>query len=185
MADDKSSDVLMMLVLNGQAISADCRSAVSYEFGFSDDMLMDGFEEGYFFEIGDLALQMTAPAPDGKSTGRQSAGVHLEDISVTRQIDRASMGIMDNCINAVGFDSATIVKRRAGGGGAVSGLAYVRYDFTGVLITKIDWTDEHIVKERITFITRALTVQYRPQMTDGDLGDISQAQFVVPVGNSD
>lgn len=184
MADDKSSDVLMMLVLNGQPVPADGRSDVLTTSDFDDDLLLDGFLPNCFFEISDLELQMTAPAPDKNAATQattQTTGLHLDDISVTRQIDRASMTLMDNCINAVGFDSATIVKRRAAGGETVSGRAYVRYDFDGVLLTKIEWTDEHIVKERITFITRGLTMQYCQQMASGILGPPLQVQFQVPV----
>jgi type VI protein secretion system component Hcp len=195
MAQDKSTDVLMMMVLNGEPIPASCQTLFNLGSIAQADSLIKDFQPGCYFEVQDIDLELSAPAPNqqggggsggggggGSSGASNAAGVQLNEVTITRQIDIASMVLMNCCIGTQGFDSATIIKRRAAGGLVEAGQAYLRIDFDGVLITKIDWTDQHIVQEKITFITRGLQVVYRPQMADGSLGQkTQQAQFTVPV----
>ena len=181
MADDKSTDVLMMMVLNGVPVQASCTTEFADDAYDSDDELLDGFIPGGFFEVQDIDLDLTAPSPTKQAAGQSKAGVQLGDVTITRLIDQASMRLMQACINAEGFDSAAIIKRRATGGSLESGEAYMRIDFTGVLITKIDWTDQHIVQEKCTFITRQVQVRYRPQAPSGLLGPVSSATWILPI----
>ena len=194
---DQSSDVLMMMILNGKPVPASCQTIFASDSVDQDDSLIDDFVPGCFFEIQDVDIELTSPSPEKQVAGAAghtaaapgaagggaaAGGVQLNEISITRQIDIASMVLMKCCIGTQGFDSASIVKRRAAGGSMEAGQAYLRFDFDGVLITKIDWTDQHVVQEKITFITRGLEVMYRPQMADGTLGQkTQQAKFVVPV----
>ena len=62
------------------------------------------------------------------------------------------------------------MKRKAAGG-ASAGEVYLRLDFVGVLITQVGWSNDDPVKETCQFIARAITVNYRPQLSDGTLGD--------------
>jgi type VI protein secretion system component Hcp len=123
------------------------------------------------------------PYPAGKSTLGQFQGwrsgrgnqtkypVSVQPISFTRSIDRASTELLHYCIKSISFDSASLVKRKAAGGG-IAGEPYLRLDFTGVLITDVSWTNDDPVKETCKFISRAITVQYRPQLPDGTLGAV-------------
>ncbi len=181
MADDKSTDVLMFMVIDGFPVPASCTTQFTADAYDSDDELLDGFVPGGFFEVHDIDLDLTAPSPNKQAAGQSKAGVQLGDVTITRLIDKASMRLMQACINAEGFDSAAIIKRRATGGSLESGEAYMRIDFTGVLITKIDWTDQHIVQEKCTFITRQVQVRYRPQSASGILGPVSSASWVLPI----
>jgi type VI protein secretion system component Hcp len=182
MAVDHSTDVLMMMVLDGQPLKASCQTQFDPLSVEDPNSLVYDFKPGCFFEIQDIDLELTAPTPDAHAGDTSKGGVQLNEISVTRQIDIASMALMRACIGTQGFDSASIVKRRAGGGSAESGQAYLRVDFNGVLITKIDWSDEHVVKEKITFITRGLQMLYRAQLADGTLSTkTQQVEFLVPV----
>ena len=181
MAEDKSTDVLMMMVMYGSPIQASCTTEFRQDKYDYDDELLDGFVPGGFFEVQDIDLDVTAPSPTKQAAGQSKAGVQLGDVTITRLIDEASMRLMQACINAEGFDSAAIIKRRATGGSLQSGEAYMRIDFTGVLITKIDWTDQHIVQEKCTFITRQVQVRYRPQSASGALGPVSSATWLLPI----
>ncbi len=95
--------------------------------------------------------------------------VSVQPITFTRGIDRSSMELLRCCIKSVSFKSATLVKRRAVGGPA-SGEVFLRMDFDGVLITDIAWSNSDPVKETCRFISRAITVAYRPQLPTGKLG---------------
>ena len=97
--------------------------------------------------------------------------VSVQPISFSRPIDRASSALLQNCIKCTTYDSATLVKRKPAGSQA-AGEVYLRMDFTGVLITDIDWSNDDPVKETCKFISRAITVHYRPQLPDGTLGII-------------
>jgi type VI secretion system secreted protein Hcp len=167
MAGDDNTDMLMMFVYQGDGVPAEGQSDTTQE-DFDGDALMDGFEVGKFFEVDsvDLGFRKTDNTSQG---GTPNKAVDGDPVRVSRQIDAASPTLMKYCFNSSTLDSATIVKRRAGGGG-VSGLAYLRLDFTGVLITGVSWSDSHVVKESITFIYRQVKISYRPQDATGKLG---------------
>jgi type VI protein secretion system component Hcp len=167
MASDDNTDMLMMFVYLGDGVKAEGQSDTSQE-DLDDDMLMDGFEVGKFFEVDSIDIGFSKTDSTTK-TGAQNKAIDGEPVRVSRQIDAASPTLMQYCFNSITLDSAAIVKRRAGGGG-VSGLAYLRLDFTGVLITGVSWSDSHVVKETITFIYRKLDISYRPQSASGSLG---------------
>ncbi len=103
--------------------------------------------------------------------GAKKYPVNVQPVTFTRPIDRASTQLLQHCIKCTSFDSVTLVKRKAAGS-AAAGEAYLRMDFTGVLITDIDWSDDDPVKETCKFISRAITVNYRPQLPNGTLGVI-------------
>jgi type VI protein secretion system component Hcp len=97
--------------------------------------------------------------------------VNVNPITFTRPIDRSSPVLLQHCIKCTSFDSASLVKRKSAGS-AAAGEPYLRMDFVGVLITQVDWSNDDPVKETCTFISRSITVRYRPQLPDGSLGII-------------
>jgi type VI protein secretion system component Hcp len=167
MAGDDNTDMLMMLVYQGDGVAAEGQSDTTQE-DFDDDALMDGFEVGKFFEVDSVDLGFSRAEKPAQG-GAPSNAVDGAPVTVSRQIDAASVALMNFCINSTTLDSATIVKRRSGGG-SVSGYAYLRLDFTGVLITSVRWSDSHVVKENISFIYRKVKISYRPQEASGQLG---------------
>jgi len=180
MAKDESTDILMMFMQNsGKPLPASSQTKISSKAANDPNSLVYDFEAGCYFEIDNIDLDVSAPSSDDQTVGKSRQGVQIRDITITRQIDRASMVLMQACIDAQDFAGASIVKRRAVGGGSESGHAYLRIDFDGVLIIKVDWSDEHVVKETITFITRGVTVQYRPQKPDGSLDTVAQAAWTM------
>lgn len=185
MADDQSTDLLMMIVqLDGSPVESDCQTDFNTASKSDPRNLMRDFipaaEDGLanFFEIEDVDLGFNM-RKSGKSNSGTSYALDMGEITVDRKIDRASTILMNSVWTSQPFLKASIVKRRATGRGintssqndtgAQSGEAYIRLDFDGVLITKVDWNDGHAVKEKITFITRGLKMQYRAQEASGRL----------------
>lgn len=106
----------------------------------------------------------------------------ISPVEITRGIDVASTFLLDYCIRREVLKSATLIKRKAAGGmladgTMTSGEIYLRFDFDTVLITKIDWDEDDPVKEKLQFISRAVTVSYRAQLPDGSLGAVVPGFF--------
>jgi type VI protein secretion system component Hcp len=95
--------------------------------------------------------------------------VDMDPFEITRSIDKTSANLWSNCIKRISYDSATLIKRKAAGGKA-SGEAFLRIDFTKVLVIDVDWDQDEPIKEKLKFISRAVTINYRPQLPDGSLG---------------
>ncbi len=98
----------------------------------------------------------------------------IQEISVSRQMDKASPILLDNCLKLTPFKKAVIVKRKVVGGSGDSNMhhrGFLRLEFEKPLITSVEWEDGEVVKEKLKFVCRGLTVSYRPQNNDGTLGD--------------
>ena len=78
---------------------------------------------------------------------------------------------MQNCIDCISYDSATLIKRKAAGGSprARCSCAWISI---GVLVINVDWSNDDEVEETCHFICRSVTISYRPQLPDGSLGAI-------------
>jgi type VI secretion system secreted protein Hcp len=176
MASDDNTDMMMMFVYQGDGVKAEGQSDATQE-DFDGDTLMNGFEVGKFFEVDSVDLGFSKSDSTSQG-GAQNKAIDGEPVRVSRQIDAASPTLMQYCIKSTTLDSAAIVKRRAGGGDA-SGFAYLRLDFTGVLITAVSWSDSHVVKENVTFIYRKLQISYRPQDSTGKLGAVVPASWAL------
>ncbi|HET6610205.1 MAG TPA: type VI secretion system tube protein Hcp [Rhodopila sp.] len=96
----------------------------------------------------------------------------IQPITFEKPADVSSKALIDSCIACASYDSATIIKRKPMGTDSV-GEAYLRLDFSGVLVIKVDWSDEDdYIKETVSFIARGITMSYRPQTSSGNLGPV-------------
>jgi type VI protein secretion system component Hcp len=120
------------------------------------------------------------PAPAGPAAGpfqswRAGKSVRypldVQPITFERLIDVSSTTLIQNCIDCISYDSATVIKRKPAGG-ELAGEVYLRMDFNGVLVTGVEWSDGDYVKETCTFICRSITVSYRAQLPHGGLGPV-------------
>jgi type VI protein secretion system component Hcp len=116
-----------------------------------------------------------------RAGGNRRYPVDLKPISFERSIESSSALLIQSCIDCVYFDSATLIKRKPTGS-AAAGEAYLRLDFTGVLVTGVDWSDGDEVKETCTFICRGVTIGYRPQLPNGSLGAVTSGFWSVAPG---
>jgi type VI protein secretion system component Hcp len=98
--------------------------------------------------------------------------VDVDEFGFKRQFDSASPVLFQLCANSTSLKSATLVQRKAGDSTNKMGIApcYLRIDFDEVLLTSVNWdVEEQGIDEKIKFICRSITVQYRMQMTDGTM----------------
>ena len=96
----------------------------------------------------------------------------IQPITFEKPADVSSKWLIESCIHSTSYRSATIIKRKPMGREA-SGEVYLRIDFSGVLVIKVDWADEDdYIKETVSFIARGITMSYRPQTSASTLGPI-------------
>lgn len=198
---EKQNDLLMKFVTaSGTAVAAGGTSTIK-----KDDKLLFDFWPGKFFEIEDFEMGFELndfEAATVGATGNAAAAsvpekrfaswrdlqkntqqiseirfpVDMEPISITRLIDQASPILFESCANSAAFASATVVKRKVTGQ-SLAMQAFLRLQFTDVLIVGINWDDGEILKEKCKFICRGLTVQYRAQDSSGALGAAASAEW--------
>jgi type VI protein secretion system component Hcp len=200
MAAGDSSDLVMMFLPHkgGHPVPAESRTNLLAD-GRPGSGLLTGFKPGHIFEIDKFTFK--AGTSDDSSNGGADKGkdkadkkksastsvkggyqawragkahkypVDLQPVSFTRSIDSASLILLQNCIDCESYHSATLVKRRAVGSEAAS-EPFLRFDFVGVLVVSMDWSNDDEVEETCQFICRSVTISYRPQLPDGSLGAI-------------
>lgn len=109
--------------------------------------------------------------------------IDLQEISINRQLDKASPVFLQSCLNLQPFTKAVIVKRKVVGnvqanmGANVEHRGFLRMEFKEPLITSVEWSDGENVKETLKFISRGVKVIYRPQKPDGSLGPAVEASW--------
>jgi type VI protein secretion system component Hcp len=97
--------------------------------------------------------------------------LHFESFRFKRVIDAASPLFFEYCAHQKRFDSAVLVKRVSTGNVGGSGLsqAFLRFEFTGVLLRSIKWDDGDLVTESVEFVCNGMTFQYKQQSASGAL----------------
>jgi type VI protein secretion system component Hcp len=214
---EKSSDLLMRVVLHDLAVAADSQTVISDEELKSDSLLTpvtakDRFQNGRFFEIEDIDFKVglkDPDAPEPKEKGKEEkdsktaaptrhvafAGfrgsartnyvVDLPPVTFHRLMDQASTVLFQCCSDSESIDEINVVKRKATGyseqyQSSRTGETFLRMDFKGVLITGVDWEEDHVIKEKYQFIYRECKISYRPQNPDGTLGSIINVSLPKP-----
>lgn len=103
----------------------------------------------------------------------------IKEVTITKQADISSVRFFQSCLHYGKFKRAILVKRKFTGSYDFH-EAFLRLEFKEPLITGIDWDEGEIVKEKIKFICRGITVAYRPQNQGGTLGDARSASWTAP-----
>jgi type VI protein secretion system component Hcp len=104
-------------------------------------------------------------------------GIRVPPISFNRPVDKTSMLLLNHFVRRTTFDSAILVKRKATGGPA-AGEPYLRLEFLGgVLLTEVSWQSGDPPTAACKFISRAINLLYRPQLSDGSLGEPKQGPW--------
>ena len=102
--------------------------------------------------------------------------VTLEEITVSRQLDKASTVLLKKCLNQEPLGSCALVRRKFTGNQKYH-EAFLRLEFQEPLIVSVEWEDGDIVKEKLKFVCRGVKAAYRPQKADGTLGDAIESSF--------
>lgn len=100
--------------------------------------------------------------------------LRFDSFRFTRVIDGASPLLFQYCSRQKPFESAALVKRVSTGlrGGLDrQSLAFMRIDFTKVMLKSVKWNDGALVTESCEFVCDSLSFQYCQQMPDGSLLD--------------
>ena len=103
---------------------------------------------------------------------RMKFELSFDSFRFTRVIDGASPRLFQYCSRQKSFESAAVVKRVSTGlhGGLDrQSFAFMRIDFTDVLLKSVKWSDGALVTESCEFVCNSLAFQYRQQMPDGRL----------------
>ena len=102
--------------------------------------------------------------------------VELDEFEFERTMDKASPLLFQACVNKETLPSIVLIKRKDIGSRAGRD-AYLRLEFSEVLMISIDWNTAPQVKEKCKFIARKVQIQYRPQAHAGALGKVIPAEF--------
>ena len=101
------------------------------------------------------------------SGGGGGAGkASIEDINVTKYVDKASKGLLEYCTTGKHFPKGKITVRKAGG----TPLEYIKIELDEVLITKVSTGGsggEDRLTENVTLNFKKFKFIYVPQKKDG------------------
>jgi len=102
--------------------------------------------------------------------GAGAGKVNIQDVSVTKYVDKASPDLMLACCNGTHYTKATLVVRKAGG----TPLEYITITMEEVLITAVSTGGsggEDRLTENVTLNFAKVKLQYVEQKPDGTAGD--------------
>lgn len=98
--------------------------------------------------------------------GGGSGKVNVQDISLTKYVDKASPELMKACCGGTHFKDAKLIVRKAGG----NPLEYVIVNMENVLVSSVSTGGsggEDRLTESVTLNFAKVKVQYQPQKEDG------------------
>lgn len=98
--------------------------------------------------------------------GAGSGKVDIQDLSLTKYVDKSSPNLMRACCNGEHFAAATLVVRKAG----KDALDYLKVSMEPVLVTSVSTGGsggEDRLTENITLNFAKMEVGYTPQKEDG------------------
>ncbi|QIE43464.1 Hcp family type VI secretion system effector [Meridianimarinicoccus aquatilis] len=98
--------------------------------------------------------------------GGGAGKVNIQDISITKWVDKSSPVLMKYCSNGDHFDSAKLIVRKAG----KTPLEYIVIEMTKVMVTSVSTGGsggEDKLTENISLNFSDVKVTYVPQMDDG------------------
>jgi type VI secretion system secreted protein Hcp len=98
--------------------------------------------------------------------GAGSGKVNIQDVSLTKYVDKASPSLMRACCNGEHLTEATLTVRKAG----KDALDYLKIKMSPVLVTSVDTGGsggEDRLTENVTLNFAKVEVGYTPQKPDG------------------
>jgi type VI protein secretion system component Hcp len=112
-------------------------------------------------------------ATEARSAGAASGKAKFGSFTVDKVVDTSSVPLYKACCQATIFPSIMLAVRKSGG----SNLIYMQYIFRYNQVTGVTWSGgsgQERPTESITFIFKAMGVQYIPQGADGREGTKQQ-----------
>ena len=111
----------------------------------------------------------------GSGTGK----VNVQDLSITKYIDKASPNLMKLCCSGTHFKNATLFVRKAGG----KALEYIKLEMYQGIVSSISTGGAHgeeRLTENITLNFAAFKYDYTPQKADGSGEAAIPMQWNIP-----
>jgi len=99
-------------------------------------------------------------------SGGGAGKVAIQDLSVTKYVDRASMTLMEHVANGKHITKAKLFVRKAGG----TPLEYIKIEMEDIIVTSVSTGGsggEDRLTENVTFNFSVVKTQYVPQKKDG------------------
>jgi type VI secretion system secreted protein Hcp len=100
-------------------------------------------------------------------TGSGSGKVAVQDISITKPLDKSTPNLIKMCCSGTHFKSATLIVRKAGGKKPVD---YLKIEMTNGIISSLSTGGsggEDEITEQVTLNFGAFKLEYKPQTGDG------------------
>jgi type VI protein secretion system component Hcp len=132
------------------------------------------FKQKNAFELKTYSFNISGDeTTEAKSAGASSGKAKFGSFTVEKVVDSASVPLYKACCQATVFPSIMLASRKAGG----SNLLYLQYIFRYNQVTGVTWnggSGEERPTETVTFIFKAMGLQYIPQGADGREGTKQQ-----------
>ena len=109
---------------------------------------------------------MTQSATSHVGGGGGSGKVNVNDLSLTKYVDKSTPNLMKACCNGKPYDEATLTVRKAG----ADPLDYLKIIMSKVIVRSVDTGgsgDEDRFTENVTLNFNKVDVGYTPQKDDG------------------
>ena len=135
-------------------------------------------DDSHTDEIDVLAFSwgMTQSGSMHLSGGGGSGKVNVQDMSITKYLDKASTVLMQKCCTGKHFTSAILTCRKAGD----TPIEYMKVTMEEVLVSSVSEGGsggEDKQTENITLNFAKVKVEYTPQKSDGSAGAASELGF--------
>ncbi len=119
--------------------------------------------ESFDFDVRALSFATTQGGTHATGGGGGAGKVSVHDISITKEVDKASPKLSLACANGTHIKKATITLRKAG-------KVYLTYTLTDVLISSVQFSGsgggEDVPMESITSTSPSSAIQYAKQSQD-------------------
>jgi type VI secretion system secreted protein Hcp len=102
--------------------------------------------------------------------GQGSGKVHVQELNITKYIDKSTPDLMLACCSGKHFDKATLTVRKAG----ETPLEYLQIPLEELIITNVTTggrVDEDRLTENVALNFARVKVQYKEQTDKGGVGD--------------
>jgi type VI secretion system secreted protein Hcp len=149
--------------------------------GVEGESLDATYSKNKAFELKSFSLDVENPTSIGSAGGGAGTGkAKLNPFKVTKWTDNCSPSLFRTCCCGGHYKKAYIVVRKAGQAGAKgkgAGTEYIRFTFTMVFVTNIEWSGDsgdELPGETVTFAYGAMKMEYWPQKAGGGQGTVNQ-----------
>ena len=176
------NDVIMCLFKDTTALDAESTS----EIVATDKMTQGIFQPGKFFEVDSFSLALKlkdddkaglgagsgrsyeawrAAKTDTPAKGEQLFYVLPEELTVVRDMDKASPALLRCCLTGDLLKRAVLVKRGRNSVGALTG--FMKMEFNDLRVRSVDWNDGDTIRETCKFKFARIVVTYVVRKADG------------------